>query len=397
MKKKFYGLVAAAAVVVIVAIVAIVVGFGKKEETDTSNKAIKAEEYNDSLKSNAEIYKKYVTLSDYKGLEVEVDRSSLEVTDEDVQSYIDSSITSFGETETITEGVTAKGDTITLDYSGTLNGEAFKGGTATDTTYTIGSGMFISDLDEGLEGLVLGQEYQIPCKFPESYSTEDLAGKDTIFTVTVHSINKTILPEVTDAWVAENASKLGTEATTVEGYRADVKEFLEEQAADTFATTKYNSIIKLIKEGTTISGYPEKEVESLKTILKENIQSEYDTYATYYSSYYDITDFSSYLSNMYNLNSDEEYEEYALESVKSYLDEKMILTIIAVDNGIEVSADDINNMGKEYADYYGYDDYQAIIDEYGEEMNGELGYEVLYEKTSDFLCENSVEKEKTAE
>ena len=61
--------------------------------------------------------------------------------------------------------MTASGDTVKLDYSGLLNGEAFSGGTATDASYTIGSGKFITDLDQGLIGLTVGQEYNIPCTF----------------------------------------------------------------------------------------------------------------------------------------------------------------------------------------------------------------------------------------
>ncbi|MBO5458922.1 MAG: FKBP-type peptidyl-prolyl cis-trans isomerase, partial [Lachnospira sp.] len=139
---------------------------GKKQETtttgSTSNKEITAEEYAGTITSNAEVYKQYLTLPEYKGIQVTVDRTTLEVTDDDVESYVSNLLSQYADTETITEGVTAVGDTITLDYSGKLNGEAFSGGTATDASYTVGSGKFISDLDKGLAGLTLGQKYDIP-------------------------------------------------------------------------------------------------------------------------------------------------------------------------------------------------------------------------------------------
>ena len=78
---------------------------------------------------------------------------------------------------------------------------------------------FITDLDQGLVGLNVGQEYDIPCTFPSDYSSSDLAGKSVIFTVTVHSITKKTIPELTDEWVAANAESMGIEGTTVEALR----------------------------------------------------------------------------------------------------------------------------------------------------------------------------------
>ena len=164
----------------------------------TVNQEITADQYADTIKSNAETYKTYISLPEYKGLSVTVDSEQAQVSESDVTDYIDNLISQYGTTETVTEGVTASGDVISLDYSGLLDGTAFSGGTATDVTYTIGSGKFIDDLDKGLVGLTVGQEYDIPCKFPDDYSSSDLAGKDVIFKVTVNSIKKTTLPELTD-------------------------------------------------------------------------------------------------------------------------------------------------------------------------------------------------------
>ena len=61
---------------------------------------------------------------------------------------------------------------------------------------------------------------------------------------------------------------------------------------------------------------------------------------------------------------------------------------IAADNNITVSADDINSTGEELASYYGYNDYQEILDTYGKTMNAEIGYQVLYQKVVEFVCDN---------
>ena len=387
MKKRFFGVMLAASLAV-----SLTACGGKKTSQDsaasTVNKEVTAEEYAGTITSNADVYKQYVTLPDYKGVEVSVDRSSLTVSDDDVESYISKLLSQTATTETVTEGVTASGDTVKLDYSGLLNGEAFSGGTATDASYTIGSGKFITDLDQGLIGLTVGQEYNIPDRLSD-YSSSDLAGKDVIFVVTVKSIQKSTVPDLTDAWVAENASTLGVEATTVAELRSYVKDYLTSQAESTFASDKYQAVYSKLSENLTPSGYPQEELDSLVNTLKSNVESEFNSYG----SSYGISDLDSYLSQVYGFESQDAFNDYAVEYAQKYLLEKMVLTLIASNENITVSADEINDMGAQLADYYGYTNYQEILDNYGNEMNSEVGYEVLYQKVQNFLNDNAVESE----
>lgn len=386
MRKKVLGIIMAASMV---ASLTACGGSDKNNSSDSSsnggstvNQEIAANQYADTIKSNAEIYKTYISLPEYKGLSVSVDSEQKEVTDSDVTDYINNLISQYGTTESVTEGVTANGDTISLDYSGLLDGTAFSGGTATDVSYTIGSGKFIDDLDKGLVGLTVGEEYDISCKFPDNYSSSDLAGKDVIFKVTVNSIKKTTLPELTDDWVASNASSLNVEATTVEGLKSYVKDYLETQAKTNYDSSKYQAAWKAISEQiNTDKGYPEAELNSLIDTLKSNVQSEYNQYG----SYYGISDFNSYLSQVYGFDSEDAFNDYAKEYAQSYLLEKMAITIIAENENITVSEDDINDMGAQLASYYGYSDYQEILDTYGNQMNSEVGYQVLYQKVQDFI------------
>ena len=386
MRKKVLGIIMAASMV---ASLTACGGSDKNNSSDSSsnggstvNQEIAANQYADTIKSNAETYKTYISLPEYKGLSVSVDSEQKEVTDSDVTDYINNLISQYGTTESVTEGVTANGDTISLDYSGLLDGTAFSGGTATDVSYTIGSGKFIDDLDKGLVGLTVGEEYDIPCKFPDNYSSSDLAGKDVIFKVTVNSIKKTTLPELTDDWVASNASSLNVEATTVEGLKSYVKDYLETQAKTNYDSSKYQAAWKAISEQiNTDKGYPEAELNSLIDTLKSNVQSEYNQYG----SYYGISDFNSYLSQVCGFDSEDAFNDYAKEYAQSYLLEKMAITIIAENENITVSEDDINDMGAQLASYYGYSDYQEILDTYGNQMNSEVGYQVLYQKVQDFI------------
>ncbi len=356
------------------------------KDTDTSNADIKAEEYQKSLETNAKVYKKFIKIPDYDGLEVGVDMSILDVSDEEVNEYIQSVLNSFATTENVTTGVTKKDDVIILDYSGTLDGVAFSGGTATDVEYTVGSGKFITDLDKGLEGLTVGKEYKIPCTFPANYTPTDLANKDVIFTVTVTAIVKTVVPELTDAWVSENAEKIGTTETTVEGLKKSAREYLEAVAQIDFDSAKFASALKAITDKIEVKKYPEKEIASLKSTYKTNIETEYKEGASLYE-YLGITSFSGYLKNYYNCEDEAAFDKLATEQAQNYLLEKMVITIIAADNGVTISADEIKELGNNYAPSNGYNDYNAMLESFGGLLNAELGYAVVSDKVLEIVNE----------
>lgn len=361
----------------------------KKKEVDktpsTVNTEINADEYAATITDNAGIYKTFVSLSDWKGMSVDLAESDYKVTDSDVEDYIQSLLEATATTDAQTTGTTKSGDTIKLDYSGKLDGTAFSGGTATDASYTIGSGKFIDDLDKGLVGLTVGVETDIPCTFPESYQNSDLAGKQVVFTVTVKEIDVTVVPELNDEWVTANASKLGVsdaELTNVEDLRAYVKNYLETQAASNRSSTVFETAYSQMSDGLDVSEYPSEELADLLNTLNNNVDSEYQSYSSSYSSKED------YLKSAYKFESMDAFNEYADNYAKQYLLQKMIITMIAADNNITVSEDDINSTGEELASYYGYNDYQEILDTYGKSMNAEIGYQVLYQKVVEFVCDN---------
>ena len=361
----------------------------KKKEVDktpsTVNTEINADEYAATITDNAGIYKTFVSLLDWKGMSVDLAESDYKVTDSDVEDYIQSLLEATATTDAQTTGTTKSGDTIKLDYSGKLDGTAFSGGTATDASYTIGSGKFIDDLDKGLVGLTVGVETDIPCTFPESYQNSDLAGKQVVFTVTVKEIDVKVVPELNDEWVTANASKLGVsdaELTNVDDLRAYVKNYLETQAASNRSSTVFETAYSQMSDGLDVSEYPSEELADLLKTLNNNIDSEYQSYSSSYSSKED------YLKSAYKFESMDAFNEYADNYAKQYLLQKMIITMIAADNNITVSEDDINSTGEELASYYGYNDYQEILDTYGKSMNAEIGYQVLYQKVVEFVCDN---------
>ncbi len=350
--------------------------------------------YSEQLQKDFETYKQYVNLGEYKGVEVEVDRSALDVTQDQVTAYIDNIRSSKGENTEVTTGTTKVGDKIKLDYSGTLNGVAFSGGTATDVEYTIGSGRFIEDLDKGLAGLEVGREYDIPCHFDDSYSNSDLAGKDVNFKVKVIGIVTTTLPEFNDDFVKMIVAtgSYDTQAQTTDEFTKYVEQTLKDSAQQSFDSNKYSAVWDKINETTTVSGYPEDEIEDLKQTINDNVKSEYSYYGTYYSG---IDSFESYLKNVYGFADEAAFNEYADQYARNYLKEKMILTLIGEKESVTVSDDEINEYGELIASQNNYDSYQSMLDSLGQKSDDvklEVGYAVLADKVSDILLNNAVEK-----
>jgi len=344
--------------------------------------------YQEQLAADQKNYAQYVTLGQYTGIEVTVDRSTLEVTDQAVQDYIDGILKDNGTTSAVTTGTTKSGDAVVLDYSGLLDGTPFSGGTATDATYTIGSAKFITELDQGLIGLEVGKQYDIPCTFPADYSSTDLAGKSVVFRVTVTAINQSTPAEYTDAFVQTVASTYSSTATTTADFTAFAKQSLIDKAKTTFDNTKYSSIWETISANCAISGYPDAEVQTLMDTIENNVKSEFASNG----SSYGITDYATYLSSVYGYATEQDFLDYAKEYAQNYLKEKMILTMIAQKENITVTDDQIAAMGAQLATYYGYDSFQQIIDTYGSSINLEVGYSVLSDSVINFLLGSSVEK-----
>ena len=113
------------------------------------------------------------------------------------------------------------GDTVVMDFSGSVNGKKFDGGTATNFELEIGSGRFIPGFEEQIVGMKAGEHRDITVKFPEEYPAEELKGKDSVFAIDLHEVREKVLPEINDEF-AQNVS----EFDTLEEYKKDVKKQL---------------------------------------------------------------------------------------------------------------------------------------------------------------------------
>ena len=163
-----------------------------------------------------------VTLGDYKGLTVEADRQ--EVTDAMIDARISQDQDKASRTIDVDDRPVQSGDTVNLDYAGTVDGVAFAGGTAEKQTLKIGSNTFIPGFEDQMIGMSVGEEKDLQVKFPEEYHAEDLAGKDAVFHVKVNGIQVTEKPELDDDFAADIS-----EYNTFAEYRDSIVKELTEQ------------------------------------------------------------------------------------------------------------------------------------------------------------------------
>ncbi len=184
---------------------------------------------NDEPIMKATVYTKPdVSIEGYLGIEVE--KTVKAVTDEDVNAEIERVRERNARNIDVTDRAAAMGDTVTIDYLGTVDGVAFDGGKAEGHELKLGSGQFIPGFEDQIVGKSIGDEFDVNVTFPEEYHASELAGKAAVFAVKLHAIKATELAELDDEF-----AKDVSEFDTLDAYKADIKakqEERNEKAAD---------------------------------------------------------------------------------------------------------------------------------------------------------------------
>lgn len=190
-----------------------------------------------NLQFTCEVFvKPDVTLGEYKGVEVKKEHTL--VTEDDVNAEIEKERNKQAAEVSVDDRAVAEGDTVNLDYSGSVDGVKFAGGTAEGQTLKIGSHTFIPGFEEQMVGMTVGEEKDLNVTFPEKYHAENLAGKNAVFHVKVNSITKTELPELDDDFAQDNGFD------TFEAYKADVAKKLQEIADTNYDVEIENALIE---------------------------------------------------------------------------------------------------------------------------------------------------------
>lgn len=182
-----------------------------------------------------------VTIDGYKGLEAE--KNVLPVTDEDVEREINNVRERNARTIDITDRAAENGDTVNIDYEGSVDGVPFDGGKAEGHDLKLGSGAFIPGFEDQIVGKNIGDEFDVNVTFPEEYHAKELAGKAAVFKVKLNSIKHDELPAADDEF-AKDVSEFDTLAE----YKADVKSKMEKKNEETADRAFENALADKLAE-----------------------------------------------------------------------------------------------------------------------------------------------------
>ena len=194
------------------------------------------------LKFHLEVFvRPDVTLGEYKGLEVEAELEKL--TDAMVDARIAQDREKASRTVEVEDRPVQEGDTVNLDYAGSVDGIAFDGGTAKGQTLTIGSHQFIPGFEEQMVGMAIGEEKDLSVRFPDEYHAENLKGKDAVFHVKVNSIQVTEKPELDDDFAADIS-----DFNTFKEYKDSIIKELTDQIAKNNDIATENALVEKAAE-----------------------------------------------------------------------------------------------------------------------------------------------------
>lgn len=170
---------------------------------------------------------------------VAVTKPVVEISADDLDKMLDTLRKQHAKWE-VKDAAAAAGDRVTIDFVGTIDGEAFEGGKATDFVLELGQGRMIPGFEDGIIGKAAGEEVTVNVTFPEEYHAENLKGKAASFAVTVSKVETQVLPELND----EFAGLFGLTEATVDSLKAEVRKNMERELKQTVKGKVKEQVIK---------------------------------------------------------------------------------------------------------------------------------------------------------
>ena len=289
------------------------------------------------LKFNVEVYvRPDVTLGEYKGLEVEIDKQ--QVTDAMIDAEINRDVDKASRTVDVEDRPVENGDIVNLDYAGSIDGVAFDGGTAQGQTLTIGSGNFIPGFEEQMVGMAIGEEKDLNVTFPAEYHSAEVAGKAAVFHVKVNGIQKVEKPELDDDFAADVS-----DFDTFAEYKADVVRRLTERVEKNNENAAKNALVEKAVENAQVD-IPRAMIESQSDYMIREMEMN----ASYQGIRLD--DYLKYMG-MTREALKAQNEPEAVRRVKN----ELVIDAIRKAEGIEPTEEDIEKQIREQAERYGQD------------------------------------------
>ena len=323
-----------------------------------------------NLQFTCEVFvKPDVTLGEYKG--VEVKREHTLVTEDEVNAEIEKERNKQAAEVSVDDRAVAEGDTVNLDYSGSVDGVKFAGGTAEAQTLKIGSHTFIPGFEEQMVGMNIGEEKDLEVTFPQEYHAEELAGKKAVFHVKVNGITETQLPALDDDFAKDIS-----EFDTLDEYKADVRAKLEAQAAERDNNAFTNAVIEKVMENATVE-IPEAMVERQIDSMVRNFEARLAQQGL------KLADFIKY-TGQDEKSFRNQYREQAEKSVRANL----VLEAVENAENFEATEEEIDAEIVKFAGQIGQD-VENLKKNLTEGDREYFKADVIRDKAVKFLCDNA--------
>ena len=290
----------------------------------------------------------YVTLpEDYADITLSADLGT--VSDASLNSYINENVLSqFATTEQVTDRAAEDGDTVNIDFVGSVDGVEFEGGSTQGNGYdlVLGSGAFIPGSEDQIVGHTPGESFDVEVTFPEDYGKEELNGKAAVFKTTLNYISVKVTPELSDEWVAENLAPTMA-MSNVEELNAFVKDTLlyDQQSGEVF---------QALREKVT---FADELPQSVLDYYRDIILLDVYRYAQNYG-----VDMATILS-MQNYESVDAYLEDMQPTITNFTQQQLLMQTIAEKQGMKC---DDAALAADFSRFCGSSDPSRYISTYGE-------------------------------
>ena len=274
-----------------------------------------------------------VTLGEYKG--VEVPKTDVEVTDEDVEAELKKEQEKNSRTVTVEDRGAENGDIVTIDFEGFVDGEAFEGGKGTDYPLTLGSGSFIPGFEDQLIGAKAEDHVEVKVTFPEEYQAKELAGKEAVFQCDVKKVEAKELPELDDDF-AQDASEFDTLAE----YKEDIKKNLTEKKEKEARAAKENAAVDKAIENAEME-IPDAMVDTQTRQMLDDFARRMQSQGLTMEQYFQFT----------GMTAEKMMEEMKPQALKR-IQTRLVLEKIAEVENIQPSEEEVEEEFKKMADAY---------------------------------------------
>lgn len=332
-----------------------------------------------SNKSQFNKYSKCAVVDKAAYTDIEYVPASREVTDDDVQSSIDSFCNDNSETSEDKTSAIKDGDKVNIDYVETISGT--EKDSKTGYSLTIGNNTLGDGSDDQLIGSKAGDVKEITVTYPDDYSDTTVAGLTATYKVTVNYISVTTVPEYTDALVKKAS---GGEYTTTDAYTEHLRKDLQTDKDKSADDEDRTSVLKAVEEKVTFDKYPEDEIKTYIQTTVDNAKQNAENYGI---------DFSTYMAYFYGCSDEAAFLEKLHTIVESVMKEKIVVSCIALDNNLIADDADVKAYRAKVAEENDLESDEDVDKYYSED---DLNFYATEENVLDFLMKRAVETTATA-